>query len=223
MDFALFSGYEQIELYDVASGALLADHWAPDDANPLGDLFALTDDAVAIWTGVNDHVVVTVEVLPAPAPLDVDAFAIVAECSLRSPSGRLRLTCPTYGEHDGDRFDVPAGGLRLRVSLTHELLTAQSRTGSPFPLRLQLWPAPPKPPVVVKDFGVPAHAEPMDGTPRPQEQPGSAPRAGRPCSAGIDPEPAGRSGSAPSAAALNVASSPRPTRSDPPATPSESG
>ena len=172
VEFVLFSDYEQIELYDVASGATLADHWAPDDANPLGDLFALADDAVAVWTGVNDHVVVTVEVLAAPAPPDGDAFAIVAECSLRSPSGRLRLTCPTYGEHDGDRFDVPAGDLRLRVSLPHELLAGHSGTGGPFPLRLQLWPAPPTPPVVVKDFGVPAQAGPKDGTPRRQEQDG---------------------------------------------------
>jgi hypothetical protein len=172
MEFVLFSDYEQIELYDVASAALLADHWAPDGADPLGDLFALAGDAVAIWTGVNDHVVVTVEVLAGPAPLDGDAFAIVAECSLRSPSGRLRLTCPTYGEDDGDRFDVPAGGLRLRVSLTAELLAAQGRPGRPFPLRLQLWPAPPAPPVVVKDLGVPAPAEPMDGSPRRPEQAG---------------------------------------------------
>lgn len=152
MEYTLFSDYQQIELYDVASTVLLADHWAPDEANPLGDLFAVGGDAVAIWTGVDDYVVVTVEVLAAPPTLAAAAFALVHECSLRSPSGRLRLTCPTYGEDDGDRFDVPAGWLRLRVSLTRELLAEESETGGPFPLRLQLWPAPPAPPVAVKNL-----------------------------------------------------------------------
>jgi hypothetical protein len=152
MEFTLFSDYLQIELYDVASTALLADYWAPDDANPLGDLFALAGDAVAVYTGVNDHVVVTVEVLSAPPLPDAEAFAVVAECSLRSPSGRLRLTSPTYGEDDGDRFDVPAGWLRLRVSLTHELLAERSDAGGgALPLRLQLWAAPgAEPPTLIK-------------------------------------------------------------------------
>ena len=157
MEFTLFSDYTQIELYDVASTALLADYWAPDDANPLGDLFALAGDAVAVYTGVNDHVVVTVEVHGAPPPSDAEAFAVVAECSLRSPSGRLRLTSPTYGDDDGDRFDVPAGWLRLRVSLTHELMADRAETGGgALPLRLQLWAAPgSEPPALIKDGIVP--------------------------------------------------------------------
>ncbi|MGI5243958.1 hypothetical protein [Dactylosporangium sp. CA-139066] len=147
MEFTLFSDYMQIELYDTACTAELADHWIGNDhVAPAGD-------AVAVMTGVNAPVVVTVEVLDAPPPPDADAFAHVTECSLESPSGRLRLTCPTYGDDDGDRFDVPAGWLRLRVSLTHEPFTEDPPAADPLPLRLQLWPAAgPQPPILVKGW-----------------------------------------------------------------------
>jgi hypothetical protein len=151
MEFTLFSDYQQIELYDVACTAVLADQWAPSD-NPWGDHVALAGDAVAILTGVNFPVVVTVDVADAPPAPDADAFEHVVECSLQSPSGRLRLTSPTYGEDDGDRFDVPAGWLRLRISLIHSPFDEFSPGVDPVPLRLQLWPSAPAPPELIKGW-----------------------------------------------------------------------
>jgi hypothetical protein len=113
-------------------------------------------DAVAVATGFNGDVVIVMEVLDGPPVDDRHAFEDVAECSLRSESGVLLLTSPTYGIGDGEPVTVPAGWLRLRVSSpwesfgdgAHEVVDQDD----PPRMRLQCWPAPPADPVLIKGW-----------------------------------------------------------------------
>ncbi|WP_327110744.1 hypothetical protein OHB12_23545 [Nocardia sp. NBC_01730] len=153
-ELTVFSDYQQIHLLDSGSSTELADQWS-DSA--LLDYLAMADDAIGICTGVNGYVAVTIDVTDAPPADDKDAFGTVTECSLRADSGTLRLTCPTYGEDDGDLVTVPKGWLRLRVSLARSVDNEEYDEDSDDPagrqhIRIQCWPAEPADAVVVKGW-----------------------------------------------------------------------
>ncbi|MEU1521270.1 hypothetical protein ABZ413_03585 [Nocardia rhamnosiphila] len=153
-ELTVFSDYQQIHLLDSESASALADEWS-DSA--LLDHLALAHDAVGICTGVNGEVTVVIEVSGAAPVDDTDAFDTVTECSLRSGSGTLRLTSPTYGEDDGDLVTVPKGWLRLRMSLTNSPMSQEFDQESDDPagrqrVRIQCWPAEPADAVFVKGW-----------------------------------------------------------------------
>ncbi|MEV6320777.1 hypothetical protein AB0M45_06190 [Nocardia sp. NPDC051787] len=166
-ELTVFSDYQQIHLLDSASSTEVADQWF-DSALP--DHLALANDAIGIRTGLNGHVTVTIDVTDAPPADDKDAFGTVTECSLRADSGTLRLTCPTYGEEDGDLVTVPRGWLRLRVSLTRSPDDADYDEDSDDSadlqhIRIQCWPAEPSDAVLVKGWNPETgsfHPVPMD-------------------------------------------------------------
>lgn len=113
----LFSDYYQIHVFspDAENLESLWDLGGADDPQ-VGEYLALGGDAVAIQTGVNGYLLVAVEVTDGPPAAGTDA-EIVLECSLRADSGRVVLGSPTLPAEDGPTFDVPAGWLRLRVSM----------------------------------------------------------------------------------------------------------
>jgi hypothetical protein len=149
-EFTVFSDYHQIHIRDSGSGAELADYWSRFD-NPLHSHLALAEDAVGVATGVNGYVTVAVEVTNGPPGDDRDAFEHVTECSVRADSGQLVVTAPTYGEDDGDRVGVPAGWLRLRISLTSSPFEDEDPSG-PQHVRVRCWPAAPADAVLVKGW-----------------------------------------------------------------------
>ncbi|MFE9324206.1 hypothetical protein ACIHDR_11465 [Nocardia sp. NPDC052278] len=153
-ELTVFSDYRQIHLLDSDSSAELADQWTN---SALLDYLALADDAIGICTGGNGDVIVTIDVTDAPPADDKDAFDTVTECSLRANSGALRLTCPTYGEGDGDVVAVPKGWLRLRVCLTRSRDDGECDQDSDDPaewqhIRIQCWLADPANAVLVKGW-----------------------------------------------------------------------
>ncbi|WP_431940583.1 hypothetical protein [Nocardia grenadensis] len=117
-DVLLFSDYHQIYVFDQGTAEDPCDLWDLDDA-PAAGYLALGTDAVAIETGVNGYLVVAVEVTDGPPTVGADA-EVELECSLHAGSGRMVLGSPTLPPEDGPAFDVPAGWLRLRVSMAWE-------------------------------------------------------------------------------------------------------
>ncbi|WP_156959670.1 hypothetical protein [Nocardia sp. BMG51109] len=172
-DVLLFSDYHQIHVFDRDMADDPCDLWGGDD--PLAAYLALGRDAVAVETGVNGYLVVAVEVADEPSAVGADA-EVVLECSLRADSGRVVLGSPTLPAADGPAFDVPAGWLRLRVSMAWwpdeweslrvETVAADDLDEDSIPLysrdkpsfeilnrvRLQLWPAAPSDPALVRGW-----------------------------------------------------------------------
>lgn len=171
-DLLLFSDYNQIHILDRNSTVDPPDAWWR--AHPASDYLAPEDDAVAIGTGVNGYVTVTVEVTDGPPTVDQDAAEVVAECSLRADSGQLIMTDPVSGREDAPLVSVPRGWLRLRTSLAWwpdpwkeprtEVVDADNLDESSIPpylrdeptvkvlqrVRIHLWPAAPADPVLIK-------------------------------------------------------------------------
>jgi hypothetical protein len=149
----LFADYHQIHLFDDGSTADLGEAWT-DQA--VLDRLAAAGDAMAVGTSVNVNVDVTVEVLAAAPPDDHAGFDHVVEASLRIRSGRLVIMGCTDYEPDAARLPVPAGEIRIRAASSN--LAEAQRLGidsdeSPATmerLRLQIWPAAPSDPVVLK-------------------------------------------------------------------------
>ncbi|WP_327000132.1 hypothetical protein OHA72_34020 [Dactylosporangium sp. NBC_01737] len=149
----LFADYHQIHLFDEGSAADVADAWT-DEA--VADNVAVAGDAIAVGTAVNVFVAVTVEVLQRPPAAGTDGFDHVVEGSMQVRSGRMVVMGCTDYEPDAVRFEVPVGWLRLRVSRSNLEVAARLGIDSDEDpatmerLLVQVWPAPPQPPVVVK-------------------------------------------------------------------------
>ncbi|MEV6102018.1 hypothetical protein [Nocardia sp. NPDC051981] len=172
-DVLLFSDYCQIHVFDQDTAEDVCGLWGPGDS-PAGGYLALGRDAVAVETGVNGGLVVAVEVTDGPPALGADA-EVVLECSLHAGSGRMVLGSPALSPQDGPAFDVPAGWLRLRVSmawwpdeesprvdtvaaadLDEASIPLYSRDAPSFEVlnrvRLQFWPAGPSEPALVRGW-----------------------------------------------------------------------
>jgi hypothetical protein len=78
------------------------------------------------------------------------------EGSIQAPTGRLVVMGCTDYEPDADRFAVPPGPLRLRVSRSNlDLATrtgvdSDQNPGTAEQVRIQIWPAPLAPATVLK-------------------------------------------------------------------------
>jgi hypothetical protein len=152
--FTLFSDYHQISVLDGASSTDTSVGWSRFD-EPLHSHLSLAEDAIAVMTGVNGNVTVTIEVTAGPPADDSASFQHVTECSLRADSGELVVTAPTYGPDDGDRVPVPAGWLRLRTSLAWSPFDDDEIDGlddSARRIRIQCWLAPPTSAVLIKGW-----------------------------------------------------------------------
>jgi hypothetical protein len=149
----LFADYHQIHLFDEGSEADVADAWT-DEA--VADNVAVAADAIAVGTVVNVFVAVTVEVLDRAPADDSGDFDHVVEGSLEVRSGRLVVMGCTEYEPDAARFAVPVGWLRMRASRSNLDVAARLDLDSDEDpatterVRVQVWPAAPQPPVVVK-------------------------------------------------------------------------
>ncbi|MEV0251637.1 hypothetical protein AB0H76_33965 [Nocardia sp. NPDC050712] len=135
-----------IYLLDSASSAELADQGAD---SVLFDYLMLAEGAVGIRTRVNGNVSVAIDVLDAAPGDDNDAFDSVTECSLRVDSSRLKLISPASDAHDGDLVTVPAGWLRLRVSLFQ--FPDSNASADLQHVQIQCWPAEHRKPALVKE------------------------------------------------------------------------
>lgn len=153
LELRLFADYHQIHLFDEGSQADVADAWTEE---AVADNIAVAGDAIAVGTAVNGFVAVRVELLDQPPVPDTGDFDHVVEGSMQVRSGRLVVMGCTECEPEATRFDVPTGWLRMRASRSN--LAVATRLGvesSEDPatteqLRIQVWPAPQQPTVVVK-------------------------------------------------------------------------
>ncbi|MER7586741.1 hypothetical protein ABTW72_04300 [Micromonospora sp. NPDC127501] len=153
LDLELFADYHQIHLSDEGSTGDLSEAWTGQAAV---DRLAVVDDAVALGTSVNVTVAVRVDVLDAPPADDLADYDHVVEGGMQVQSGRIVIMGCTDYEPDAARFRVPPGPVRVRAASSN--LAEAERLGidsdeSPQTmerLRVQVWPAPPGQPVVLK-------------------------------------------------------------------------
>ncbi|MGY4932547.1 hypothetical protein ACWD7T_15800 [Streptomyces sp. 900116325] len=144
-EFTLFADYFQIHVADAEIVWDLSDAWT---SQAVADQLAVAHGALGIGTVVNVNVTVTVEALSMEARDDSAEFDHVVEASLQVPSGQLVvLGCTDYFP-DADRFEVPAGWTRLRVSRSNLGPAAEADVDSDESpetterVRIQVWPAP---------------------------------------------------------------------------------
>jgi hypothetical protein len=150
----VFADYYQIHLFDEGSTTDLSDVWTDKTA---ADQLAAGGDAMVVGTVVNVSVSVDVEILDQPPADDWAESDHAVEGSLHVPSGRMVIMGCTDYEPDALRLSVPAGWLRVRVAKSNLDVAI---TADPDPdafdraaaeqVRIQLWPAPERPPEVLK-------------------------------------------------------------------------
>ncbi|WP_030971833.1 hypothetical protein [Streptomyces sp. NRRL S-1824] len=149
-EFTLLADYFQIHVADAEIDWDLSDAWTPQ---AVADHLAVAHGPLGIGTVVNVNVRVTVEALSMEARDDSAEFDHVVEASLQVPSGQLVvLGCTDYFP-DADRFEVPAGWTRLRVSRSNLGPVTEvdvDSDESPERVRIQVWPAPEAEPKVIK-------------------------------------------------------------------------
>ncbi|WP_051733251.1 hypothetical protein [Kitasatospora phosalacinea] len=92
-------------------------------------------------------VAVTVQVFDGPPPPDHARFDHVVEATVEVPSGRVAVLDGAGLLPDADRFDVPPGPVRVRVSRSNPAAAARNDPGADGcggrvleRVRIRLWP-----------------------------------------------------------------------------------
>ena len=154
-EFVLFADHHQFYLQDEAAHGDWSEAWTPEASERL---LAVAPGTLGIGTVRNMHVPVRLEVLGAEPAEDFEAWGHVVACSLAAPSGRIVVAgCMDYLP-DAARVDVPAGGLRARVSYgALDSLSLDGLDGDDH-YRVQLWPGGPVLVSVLKQRPSPAPA-----------------------------------------------------------------
>ncbi len=90
-----------------------------------------------VGTSTDRDVVVTVQVFAAEPSADHGAFDRVVEATVEVPSGWVAVLDDPAGLSVADRFDLPPGLVRVRVSHSGP---AAAGVGAPERVRVRLWP-----------------------------------------------------------------------------------
>lgn len=146
-DLELFADYHQFYLQDEAAAGDLLDDWNDET---VARMLAVGPGTVAIGTVRNMTVPVAIEILVAEPEADFDGFDHVVECSLAVAGERIVAYGCTDYLPDARRIDAPAGTYRVRASYANlDSLSFDGIEGDDR-YRVQLWPAPPIEPRVLK-------------------------------------------------------------------------
>lgn len=150
-DLTLFADYFQFYLQDASAEADLAAAW--DDV-AVERMLAVASGAVGIGTARNMAVAVTLEFLGAAPAEDFADVDHVAEGSLQLATGPLVVAGCTEYLPDAARFDMAAGTYRVRLSVSRLHTVSDDGLEGQDHYRVQLWPAPPIAPRVLKQGAV---------------------------------------------------------------------
>ncbi|ROR46774.1 hypothetical protein EDD39_5063 [Kitasatospora cineracea] len=120
---------DRFRLYVRDQGAAADTAWA--------DASAPDRRSLVISTSTDQDVAVTVQVFTAEPPADHDAFDRVVEATVEVPSGRVAVLDDPDGLPVADRFDLPPGLVRVRVSHSSP---AANGDEAPERVRVRLWP-----------------------------------------------------------------------------------
>ncbi|QKW23814.1 hypothetical protein HUT16_36145 [Kitasatospora sp. NA04385] len=143
-ELELFADRFRLWLGDGDADEDLGARWTAD---ALADGLAPGRRALGVGTSTDLEVEVTVQVFRGPPPPDHAAFEHVVEATVEVPSGRFAVMGCTDDLPDADRFDVPPGLVRVRVSRSNLAAAAQAVLGADDPggqvperVRVRLWP-----------------------------------------------------------------------------------
>jgi hypothetical protein len=145
--FMLLADYFQFYVQDESVEGDLAESW---NEEAVARLLAVAPGTVGIGTVRNMEVSVSLEILTAEPPLELDPWDHIVDCSLVVASQHLVVAGCTDYFPDTARIPVHPATYRLRAfyaalgSLSEDGLSGDDR------YHLQLWPAPAIDPVVVK-------------------------------------------------------------------------
>ena len=143
----LFADYHQFYLQDEPVGGDLSESWSQEAVERM---FAVAPGVVGVGTARNTTVPVQLEFLAQAPPTDLSPFDHVVEGSMVVDSGRIVVAGCTDYFPDAARFDVAPGVYRVRMSAAGlDTLSDNGLDGDDSYL-IQLWPAPPVEPTVLK-------------------------------------------------------------------------
>ncbi|GLW55989.1 hypothetical protein [Kitasatospora phosalacinea] len=143
----------ELELFADRFRLRVQDGGADEDLGAAWTERAVTDGlapgrrALGIGTAGNADVAVSVQVFDAPQPADHARFDHVVEATVEVPSGRVAVLGWTDRLQEADRFEVPPGLVRVRVSRSNLAAAAGNDPGAEDfdeqvleRVRIQLWP-----------------------------------------------------------------------------------
>lgn len=145
--YELFADYFQFYLQDEKADGDLSDSWTQEAVDRL---LAVAPGTIGVGTVRNMDVPVTVELCDAEPESDLEAWDQVTECAIDVPTGRIVIAGCTDYFPDAARIALPPGIYRARVSCGGlDTITPDGLDGEDC-YRVQLWPAPPIEPTVIK-------------------------------------------------------------------------
>ncbi|PZO03193.1 MAG: hypothetical protein DCF30_03470 [Hyphomicrobiales bacterium] len=148
LQLAVFADYFQFYIQDETANDDFGSLWTEEAVERL---LAVADHSVGIGTARNMTVPVVVSLHDATPEADVAEWGLVNEGSFTVRSGRIAVMGCTDSLADAPRLDLAPGPYRVRVSYSGlDSLSEDGLEGDDF-YRIQLWPAPLAPIVVVKD------------------------------------------------------------------------
>jgi hypothetical protein len=134
----LLADYFQFYLQDEPASSELSDAWTED---AVGRYLAVAPGIVGVGTSTNGNVAVTIEVLEHEPAKSHEGYDQNNDCSLELAKGPLVVAGCTDYFAEAARIPMAAGPYRVRVN--YRLAGEESYL-------VQLWPAPPIDPVVVR-------------------------------------------------------------------------
>jgi hypothetical protein len=139
-DLRILADYHQVFVVNHGYTSAVGESWSE---KAYTDRIAVEHDGLAVRTTTDVTVDVTVDVLPGP-PTALRPGAWVVEGSIEVASGRLVVLGTSDYLPDAAAFDVPAGWVRVRVSMDPEVDPPAAADGSDPPegVRIEVWPAP---------------------------------------------------------------------------------
>lgn len=134
-DYQIFADYHQFYLEDETSPHDTGSIWTKETFE---QMIAVSEKLIAVGTGRNNSVPVTVEIHDSEPILELEKYSRINECSLEAASNKLILAGCTDYLPDAERIEIEPSIYRVRVLYGNLETIDEYGEGDDFYV-LQLW------------------------------------------------------------------------------------